>query len=183
MQYGKLFEMLMQAMEEHGVKALLVGGWAVGYHGASRQTIDIDFVIAEGDDRPVEDMMESLAFKQVAHSHLFAKYRHSAIGEACPDVDFLFLDQRSFGRLAKEGQWAQLAGVTVPVVGLSHLLGMKIHALRHGRAERAGKDLPDIINLIKANGLAVEGDELRAIALKYGTPEIYDEIRTLVLGS
>jgi len=40
------FKDLLKLLHAHGVRHLLIGGWAVGYHGYPRNTADIDIWIA-----------------------------------------------------------------------------------------------------------------------------------------
>jgi hypothetical protein len=44
------FKEFIQCLNEHEVRYLLVGGWAVGIYGNPRATKDIDFLIAVDDD-------------------------------------------------------------------------------------------------------------------------------------
>ena len=44
------FKDFIQFLNEHSVKYLLVGGWAVGVYGNPRATKDIDFLVAIDND-------------------------------------------------------------------------------------------------------------------------------------
>ena len=53
------FKDFIQFLNDHKVKYLLVGGWAVGIYGNPRATKDIDFLIAI-DDENIEKLQKTL---------------------------------------------------------------------------------------------------------------------------
>ena len=54
------FREFIQCLNEHSVRYLLVGGWAVGIYGNPRATKDIDFLIAT-DDENIGKLQSALA--------------------------------------------------------------------------------------------------------------------------
>ncbi len=53
------FKEFIKFLNEHKVRYLLVGGWAVGIYGNPRATKDIDFLIAT-DDENIENLLKVL---------------------------------------------------------------------------------------------------------------------------
>lgn len=53
------FRELLESLNAKGVRYLLVGGYAVGHHGHSRSTNDIDFFIS-GDDENAKKIVLAL---------------------------------------------------------------------------------------------------------------------------
>jgi hypothetical protein len=53
------FKDFIKSLNEHNVRYLLVGGWAVGIYGNPRATKDIDFLIAV-DDKNIENLQKAL---------------------------------------------------------------------------------------------------------------------------
>ena len=53
------FKDFIKFLNDHRVRYLLVGGWAVGIYGNPRATKDIDFLIAT-DDENIENLLEAL---------------------------------------------------------------------------------------------------------------------------
>jgi hypothetical protein len=41
------FKELLESLNQHQVKYLLIGGYAVGFHGYGRSTNDIDIVVSD----------------------------------------------------------------------------------------------------------------------------------------
>ena len=56
------------------------------------------------------------------------------------------------------------------------MIALKLHAIKHNQKIREFKDLPDIVNLIRANKVKYKTAEFRELCLKYGTKEMYDKI-------
>ncbi|MCB1053871.1 MAG: hypothetical protein KDC71_24935, partial [Acidobacteria bacterium] len=54
------FKDFIRFLNEHDVRYLLVGGWAVGIYGNPRATKDIDFLIAI-DDENIENLQKALS--------------------------------------------------------------------------------------------------------------------------
>jgi hypothetical protein len=65
---------------------------------------------------------------------------------------------------------------SVKVVSLVHLLALKLHALKHTHVGRYSKDLLDVENLIRANGVDLAADKTRQLFLKYGNLRIYEQL-------
>jgi len=173
------FEAVLAALTAQLTTPVLVGGWALGYYGVARQTLDADLMIAETDFDLASGILSGHGYRLVYRSPLFARFQ----GEAgMMDVDLLFLGAEVLKPIAREGKTVALGGVAIRVPSLRHLLAMKLHALKHNGAERAGKDLPDILNLLTCNDLTLDGPEFAALCASYGTPEILGQLKVLAGG-
>ena len=62
---GMFLQKVIQALDAHGVKYALIGGYAVALHGAVRGTVDIDLAVALDKDSfvNVEQALASLELK------------------------------------------------------------------------------------------------------------------------
>ena len=61
----------------------------------------------------------------------------------------------------------------------SHLIALKLHAMKNPERLRQGKDLLDILNLVSLCKIDIEGQEFQGILDRYAN----EEIRNLVLRS
>lgn len=174
MRFEELLDGLGSGIASTGIRTLLVGGWALSVHGVNRHTIDVDLVIEEGDLPQTETLMARLGYREVFRNPLFAKFR-AAKGSA-PDVDVLFLTDDTMDTLLAGSVAADFGEAHFRVPSLRHLLGMKLHALKHGRAVRGVKDLADIEALVRANDLNTESTDFKELCLRYATADIYEEI-------
>jgi len=95
-------------------------------------------------------------------------------------LDFMFVDDQTLSKIIDRGTETEIAGQKFIVPSLNHLIALKLHAIKHNPEPRKEKDLWDIIELARANEIEVGGEDFRQTALKYGTPDLYREIKERV---
>ena len=136
----------LQFLNEEKVEYLLIGGWAVGYHGYPRLTIDMDVWVAMTPENAARILRTLVRFG----------FTHGEVDEAVflkPGniVRFGFPPNRieiincvsgvEFEECSKRKMMADFDGVTVPVISREDLLINK-------RASGRNKDLADIDGLM-----------------------------------
>jgi predicted nucleotidyltransferase len=139
------FKDFLRLMNSHGVKYLLVGGYAVGYHGYPRATGDMDIWIAVNDENAARTASALVEFgmseTEVTHELFLEKDKIIRMGRppvrielitGASGVDF----DECYGRHEK----MQVDDVPVPVISLEDLKRNKKAAARH-------KDLDDLEHL------------------------------------
>lgn len=162
-----------------GVACLLIGGHAVNQYGVLRATQDIDVMIAVEDAPLAWNWMRDKGYTNAAEHEnvLFLNRPDSPLR-----VDFLKVDSETMARLLERSVSHELPnGGKVMLPCLADLLAMKLFALRSGSPRRWEKDFPDVVNLVRENGLDLESD-LKGLCLEYGTEEIYEKIRKRLEG-
>jgi len=172
----RILNIASHVLPDAGVNCMLIGGFAVNYYGYTRNTLDVDFMII-GDQL---DLVKSIM--------LNAGFTNMTIGEnasffSAPDsnfrVDFLQVDMETMNKLQSNAVTASIHGYKINVPSLKDLLAMKIFSLSQQESRRLAKDLPDIAYLTVLNQLDLESD-LRPLCNKYGTQNIYKQIRLQV---
>lgn len=150
----------------------LVGGLAVSARTEPRFTRDVDLAVAVTDDRQAEDLVHRLVqrgygilatVEQEAVGRL-ATVRLLPPGEGAEGVvvDLLFASSGIEAEVAEASSLLEiLAGVTVPVAGIAHLLALKVLAV----APRRPQDLADIRILADAANPADLDTARRALRL------------------
>lgn len=159
--YRKLF----QAMNDAGIRYLVVGGVAVNLHGYSRFTGDLDVLMAldaqnlerlarlmekEGFIQRLPIDVRTLSDQAQVQRWIIEKgmTAYTFIHRTLPQfsLDVLVGDSLQFedfdGRMAV----IDVAGISIPVVSIDDLIGMKRKANRQ-------KDLEDIAALLELKGL------------------------------
>jgi hypothetical protein len=143
---------------------LVIGGYALQAYGVSRQTVDLDVLIADAHAGVVEGALQRAGYVQVVRSEIFARYRHPSIIQA--DVDVLFVDRNTAKRMCERAT-PYLAGEAMCLVpALSHLTAMKLHAIRNN-PQREPRDFSDIVEFVRANPGHLGKDELRGLYGRY----------------
>ncbi len=168
----ELFALLADTLQATGVVCLLIGGFAVNHYGYTRNTLDIDLMIASDQREVVRKAMMRAGFTNVAAHDTVTFFNRP--GSALR-VDFLQVDAETMAKLFSGSSVITFYGHQVRVPSLSDLLAMKFFALSQAPERRMEKDLPDIAYLAILNDLDCERD-LRPLARQYATEDIYQAV-------
>jgi hypothetical protein len=93
MPYPTVIHLIAEEFRKASIRTILVGGFAVNYHGVSRQTADIDFLLCEADAQTAGEILAHAGYREQHRQETFARWRSENI--LLMDVDFLQLDMRS----------------------------------------------------------------------------------------
>jgi predicted nucleotidyltransferase len=135
----------IELMNSNGVEYVVVGGHAVAYHGYPRYTGDFDFFIRPSQEnaKRVIAVLQAFGFADVADldSLLTAPDKVIQLGRPPNRIDILSgISGVSFEKAHATSVVADLAGLTVPMIGLEALIENKAAA---GRP----KDQADVLQL------------------------------------
>ncbi len=169
-----VFHLISDFSKKEGAPCVLIGGFAINHYRVTRQTADVDFLITKEDFDKIAGLLEKAGYKKATLQENFAQLQSSHL--SLLDVDFMFVDRDTLNKIMSEGEKLTIVGQTFRVPSLYHLIALKLHSVKYNPKIRLTKDLPDIINLIRINGIKVEDKEFKALCLKYGTPELYKQI-------
>ena len=139
------FKEFFQSFNRHNVEYLLVGGYAVGYHGYPRATMDIDVWVASTPEnaRRVVEALEDFGFGgETLSEEIFLK-GDQIIRMGLPPMRIEILTSISgveFGEAYDKRIDDELDGVQVTLISLHHLKLNKVAAAR-------AKDLADLEEL------------------------------------
>jgi len=174
MKYPTAFHLISNISKKAGVSCVLVGGFAVNYYKYTRQTADVDFLITKDDFEKIFDLLKKEGYKQDYAQKVFIRLKSKKF--YLMDLDFMFVDKETFAKIVKDGREISIAGQRFIVPSLYNLIALKLHSIKYNPKIRESTDLPDIINLIRANKIDFKNKDFRGLCLKYGTKEIYDKI-------
>jgi len=135
----------LSLLTSHKVNYLLVGGYAVGYYGYPRATIDIDIWIERSEEnaRKVVAMLEEFGFSDAGlKSEWFLQdNKNFRMGTPPNRIELLTgISGVEFTDCRHRGVSAEIDGIPVLIIGLDDL---KINKAASGR----NKDLEDLSNL------------------------------------
>ena len=168
-----VFHFISDLFQKEGIDGILIGGFAVNYYKVSRQTVDVDFLITEEDFKKIVNLLKEAGYKQdFGQEKVFAHFR-SNDKLSLMDVDFMLVSKETFAGMQKDAKEIEIAKRKFIIPSLDHLIALKLHSLKHNFKLRENRDLPDIINLIKANQVDFQSKKFKELCLKYGTEEIY----------
>lgn len=123
------FKEFVELLEARGVKYLIVGGYAVGFHGHPRYTGDLDIFIAVSQEN-AEKMVEVFAAfgfpNSTAVQDFLEKDTNVAIGEPPQRIHILTgIAAVSFEECYRDRVYLNTEGLAIPFIGLDALLKSK----------------------------------------------------------
>ena len=137
-------------LHAHGVRHLLIGGWAVGYHGYPRNTADIDIWIAvdTANCEAVIRMLKEFIGAAPSPEEFFKRPYVLRMGVPPNRVEIITdIAGVDFDACFEKRVDATLDGVPVTLIGLDDLLANK-------KAAGRDKDITDAKQLEKYHELA-----------------------------
>ncbi len=171
-----VFHLLADIFAKAKAPCVLIGGFAVNFYRISRQTADVDFIIAKEDFEKIALLLDDAGYS-VSRYDLFARFTNRAMN--LMDIDFLFVDKATLLKILEEGKVVKIAHKEFTVPSLQHLIALKLHSLKNNPAS-GNKDLLDVVRLITENGINYEVEEFKNLCLKFGTGKIYEKIKILL---
>ncbi len=142
-------KLVLRKLLEKGVDFLLVGGYAVNYHGYNRVTGDMDIWL-KPDNKNKEMLISSLKELDFDDEGLaiingwdFTRPQLFHIGNKPDLTDFMtFISGVNYEQVKKDAIQANIEGIALPIIHLNHLIQNKTAS---GRL----KDLADVEYLNK----------------------------------
>ncbi len=165
-----LLQMIHDALQDTGTRLLMIGGLAVSQYRAVRQTFDLDFAISQKDAPVMVQALQNVGFTEHVSTPNFVRLKTSDHPFL---VDLLFMDASTFEKLWEKRTVRRIADRDFAVAAPDHIIRMKLHAIRYGKASRIDKDLPDILNLMSVCGWTDRSPELREACLQHANENIY----------
>lgn len=164
---------LLREFERRRTRYALIGGFALGAHGAPRATRDLDFLVHRNDMPGVHEFLTAAGFRRVHHSENVSQYD---MGGPWGAIDFI----HAFRPLALEmldralPKDSALIGLPVRVVSPEDLIGLKVQSLANNPARRH-KELADIESLLELRG-DLDWARIRGFFVLFGLSHLADEL-------
>ena len=159
------------AHQEPSLPFLIIGGYAVGAHGHTRATFDVDFLVRTVDRETWLGRLATAGLKLFAQTKSFAQFSQPPANDG---LDLMFVDDATFDRMWQAAEPRDFGGVPARIPCLDHVLALKLHVLKQALPHRTSKDAEDVEMLVRRNGLNLLDPRYETLFLKYGTREIYD---------
>jgi len=149
--------------------SLLIGGNAVILLGFARNTIDVDLLVPVARRSAWLDLMRELQFRLYHGTDVFAQFEPG--GHGMVSVDLMFVDENTWSRLSAQPVERAVAGHTVRIPRIEHLVALKLHAASSPDRARQEADWEDIRQIVRIGGLDPAEPEFRETILRYGGAE------------
>ena len=144
------FKEFLRLLNAKGIRYLLVGGFAVGFHGYARFTDDLDVWIARdpGNSRKMVEALREFGFDVPELNESLFSAEDSMVRMGYPPVRIEVKTSVSgveFDEAEAESVVMHREGVRIPTISLHHLRQNKLASGRH-------KDLDDLEHLPESDG-------------------------------
>ena len=134
-------DFIKMGKREPELQFLVIGGYAVGAHGHTRSTFDVDFMVCR-DERDVWKIKATeCGLKMFAESKSFAQFAYPEGGEG---FDLMFVDASTFDKMFEASGEHDFEVAKARIPSLDHLLVLKLHALKQCLPHRTSKDAEDV---------------------------------------
>jgi hypothetical protein len=161
-----IFSALLALSKENVRPFFLVGGNAVNAHGYLRTTFDIDVAVSDVDAPFWSKSLEAMGYQMFFATDAFQRFRGTGTSGLFP-LDLMLLAVDTFQKMHNAAVLRKVGGLQLPVASPLHLAAMKFHALRQPQRAADGKDLQDIIGLIRGGFIDVQSPDFQVILNKY----------------
>lgn len=173
----ELADFIRLGNQEPALRFLIIGGYAVGAHGHTRATFDVDFLVRRHERAAWSNRIAAAGLKLFAEMNAFAQFTQPGGGDG---LDLMFVDEPTFDQMWRASEERDFGGSRARVPCLDHLLALKLHALRQTMPHRTSKDAEDVEILVRRNQLSLREPRYERLFLKYGNREIYDTFLRLL---
>jgi predicted nucleotidyltransferase len=160
--------------KQRGLEFLVIGGHAFNYYCEPRTTLDVDLLVRKEDRSKWCELLSAEGFKIVNDADNFVQFSPPYGVEW--RLDLMLVNAATFAKLRSKSRVASLLGIDACLPDPEHLIALKLHALRHGHADRFSKDFNDVVFLLQNAAIDPRSESFRKLAEQFGTPEIYEQL-------
>jgi len=170
-QKHKIFLSVLDVLQKNNIDFLLIGGLAVNYHGFTRDTMVIDFMMALPDVHVLVNIMREAGFTSYDIQPMVVFFKR-------PDhpvrIDFLRIDSTTLEKLNRSAVKINIGNYQVKIPSVNDLLAMKLHSFHQSNMCR-DKDMTDIVALCVIHNISAD-TVLHPLAQKFASETIYQQI-------
>src|SRR3989338_6730181 len=126
--HATVFDFISEEFKKANLPFVLVGGFAVNYYKVARQTGDVDLMVCVSDFDKAKKILEGGGYEETFRNELFAWFENSR--QYRMGIDLLFADEATLKNIILDGTKAEIAGAECVIPSLSHLIALKLHAIK-----------------------------------------------------
>lgn len=170
---------LLREFERRKTRYALIGGFALGAHGAPRATRDLDFLVHRDDMPGIHDFLMAAGYRRIHQSENVSQYDTDGLWGA---IDFIHAFRPTALEMIEraESKESPLLGLPLKVVRPEDLIGLKVQALANNPTRRH-KELADIEALLEARK-DVDWTRIRDFFVLFGMLDAFAELEARFRG-
>jgi len=148
MDFAQVIATLSHRLDSSKVRYALIGGFAMALRGVQRATMDLDFILMLDDLGIADRILTELGYRREFHSENVSHYLNP--DDAWGRIDILHAFRGpSLGMLERAERLPISSDITLPVVTIEDIIGLKVQALANDPTRAVG-DWHDITLLLES---------------------------------
>jgi hypothetical protein len=160
---------LISKIQESGLSALVIGGHAVISYGVPRSTFDLDFLVRKQERERWRHFMQSLGFTIFHETDTFLQWT-APPGEIA--VDLMLVDEGTWSKMDAAAQMIHMSSLQIRSASPTHIIALKLHAMKFRHGDDSIKDWLDVLGLIRACKLDPASAELVSLLDRYASDNV-----------
>jgi hypothetical protein len=150
MDFLKVVSLVISDLDAQKLRYALIGGMAMAMHGLQRTTLDLDFILMLDDLEPADRILRKHGYTREFHSENVSTYLGADPSFGRIDLLHAFRGP-TLGMLSRADRLPWTDGISLPVVHIEDLIGLKVQALVNDPTRQPG-DWADILAMIRHAG-------------------------------
>lgn len=179
MDFVKVSSTLIQDFGQEKIRYAVIGGFALGFWGVTRATVDMDFLLLLEDADRADSILKKHGFEQVFRSDNVARYQSRQTNLGTIDIIYSFREiSRSMLERSVEVSFADNLRLITLIP--EDIIGLKIQAIANDedRTARDKSDMHALLNARQKNGEKINWALLEQYCTLFGFDDLYEELRT-----
>jgi len=176
MDFKIVFKSLLTFFHKNNVRYALLGGFALGVHGISRSTVDIDFLVHRDDLPKIDAIMSKMGYECAYRSENVSQYISPL--KVFGEVDFIHAFREISLEMLQRVEETKIFNETIPIkiLKVEDIIGFKVQAIANDESRKA-IDLGDIESLMAIHKSSLEWGIIEKYFSLFGFSDIFQELK------
>jgi len=169
---------LLKEFGKEKIRYAVIGGFALGFWGVTRATVDLDFLLLLEDADRADSILKKHGYAQVFRSENVARYQSESSVHGTIDIIFSFREI-SRSMLARSVEISFGEDLTLVTLIPEDIIGLKIQAIANDE-NRTARDKSDMHALLEArqkSGEKIDWSLLQEYCALFDFDHLYEELR------
>lgn len=179
MDFIKVSSTLLKEFGEQKIRYAVIGGFALGFWGVTRTTVDMDFLLLLEDADRADSILTKHGYTQVYRSENVARYQSESSDQGTIDIIYSFREI-SRSMLARSVEVSFAEDLTLVTLIPEDIIGLKIQAVANDE-DRTARDKSDIDALLAArhkSGKRIDWVLLKEYCSLFDFDDLFEELKT-----
>jgi hypothetical protein len=175
----KVSSTLLKEFGEEKIRYAVIGGFALGFWGVTRATVDMDFLLLLEDADRADKILRKHRYTEVFRTENVSRYQSEISDLGTIDIIYSFREI-SKSMLARSVEVSFADDLSIVTLIPEDIIGLKIQAIANDE-DRSARDKSDINALLDArnkSGEQIDWPLLNEYCDLFDFNDLYEELRT-----